>query len=149
MSSPYPLPRHFSREQAVLQDAGVETWADLAGLSDADLRSLASRGLALDTSALNDDTAAAIRAGVTIPVLQDSAQLVARSYGATASGEAVALEAESLTPVYRGAIEDAVEVDNGNDKYPKGKQSKGYCSDSYCMDKSIVFNALNGFSYKE
>lgn len=30
----------------MLQDAGIETWADLAGLSDADLRSLASRGLA-------------------------------------------------------------------------------------------------------
>ena len=54
--------------------------------------------------------AAATKAGVTIPVLQDSAQLVARSYGASASGEAVVLEAESLTTVYRGAIEDAVEV---------------------------------------
>ena len=32
----------------MLQDAGIETWADLAGLSDADLRSLASRGLALE-----------------------------------------------------------------------------------------------------
>ena len=32
----------------MLQDAGIQTWADLAGLSDADLRSLASRGLALE-----------------------------------------------------------------------------------------------------
>jgi len=57
--------------------------------------------------------AAATQAGVTIPVLQDSAQLVARSYGASASGEAVVLEAESLTTVYRGAIEDAVPVATG------------------------------------
>ena len=48
MSSPYPLPRHFSREQAVLQEAGIETWADLAGLRDVDLRRLASHGLALE-----------------------------------------------------------------------------------------------------
>jgi hypothetical protein len=58
--------------------------------------------------------AAATRVGVTIPVLQDSAQLVARSYGASASGEAVVLEAESLTTVYRGAIEDAFEVATGS-----------------------------------
>ena len=32
----------------MLQDAGIQTWADLAGLSDADLRSLARRGLALE-----------------------------------------------------------------------------------------------------
>jgi hypothetical protein len=57
--------------------------------------------------------AAATQAGVTIPVLQDSAQLVARSYGVSASGEAVVLESESLTTVYRGAIEDAVEVATG------------------------------------
>lgn len=58
--------------------------------------------------------AAATRVGVTIPVLQDSAQLVARSYGASASGEAVVLEAESLTTVYRGAIEDAFEAATGS-----------------------------------
>jgi hypothetical protein len=51
----------------------------------------------------------------------------------------------SFSPV----IEDTVEVDNGDDKYPKGKESKGYCANSYCMDKNIVFNALDGFSYKE
>ncbi|MEY4297334.1 MAG: hypothetical protein RLZZ423_513 [Cyanobacteriota bacterium] len=48
MSSPYPLPRHFAREQAVLQQAGVESWPQLAALSDADLRRLASRGGALE-----------------------------------------------------------------------------------------------------
>ena len=54
--------------------------------------------------------AAAAQAGVTIPVLHDSAQLVARSYGASVPGEAVALESESLSPVYRGAIEDSIEA---------------------------------------
>jgi len=57
--------------------------------------------------------AAAARAGVTLPVLHDSAQLVASAYGASASGEVVLLESESLTPVYRGAIEDSVEVASG------------------------------------
>ena len=48
MSSPYPLPRHFAREQAVLQADGVTSWAQLAALSDGDLRRLASRGGALE-----------------------------------------------------------------------------------------------------
>ena len=48
MHSPYPLPRHFSREQAVLQQAGVTSWEQLAALSDADLRQLSSRGGALE-----------------------------------------------------------------------------------------------------
>ena len=48
MSSPYPLPRHFAREQAVLQADGVTRWAQLAALSDGDLRRLASRGGALE-----------------------------------------------------------------------------------------------------
>jgi predicted RecB family nuclease len=48
MQSPYPLPRHFAREQTVLQQAGVDSWQRLAALSDADLRQLASRGGALE-----------------------------------------------------------------------------------------------------
>ena len=48
MSSPYPLPRHFAREQAVLQADGVASWAQLAALNDGDLRRLASRGGALE-----------------------------------------------------------------------------------------------------
>ena len=48
MSSPYPLPRHFAREQAVLQEAGVVSWDQLARLSDSDLRRLSSRGGALE-----------------------------------------------------------------------------------------------------
>ena len=52
MSSPYPLPRHFAREQAVLQADGVVSWAQLAALSDGDLRRLASRGGALERQLL-------------------------------------------------------------------------------------------------
>ena len=48
MQSPYPLPRHFAREQAVLQQAEVVSWQQLAALSDADLRQLSSRGGALE-----------------------------------------------------------------------------------------------------
>lgn len=51
---------------------------------------------------------AAAQAAVGIPVLHDAARLVTRSYGVSVAGEAVALEAESLTPIYRGAIEDAI-----------------------------------------
>ena len=47
-ASPYPLPRHFAREEASLRGAGVEQWGQLAALSDADLRRLASRGGALE-----------------------------------------------------------------------------------------------------
>lgn len=32
----------------MLQEGGIQTWAELAGLGDADLRRLASRGLALE-----------------------------------------------------------------------------------------------------
>lgn len=46
--SPYPLPRHFAREQQVLENAGVTSWKQLAALSDPDLRRLASRGGALE-----------------------------------------------------------------------------------------------------
>ena len=48
MTSPYPLPRHFAREQAVLQEAGLNSWQQLAELSDADLRRLSNRGGALE-----------------------------------------------------------------------------------------------------
>jgi hypothetical protein len=47
-ASLYPLPRHFSREQAVLQEAGIDTWQRLADLGDGDLCRLASRGGALE-----------------------------------------------------------------------------------------------------
>ena len=48
MQSPYPLPRHFAREQAVLQAEGVDSWPQLAALSDNDLRRLAGLGGALE-----------------------------------------------------------------------------------------------------
>ena len=44
----YPLPRPFAREQAQLQARGIGSWAQLAALTDADLRQLASRGGALE-----------------------------------------------------------------------------------------------------
>jgi Domain of unknown function (DUF4332) len=44
----YPLPRPFQREQAQLQGQGINSWAELAALSDAELRQLASRGGALE-----------------------------------------------------------------------------------------------------
>jgi hypothetical protein len=44
----YPLPRPFEREQAQLQARGIGSWGELAALSDADLRQLASRGGALE-----------------------------------------------------------------------------------------------------
>jgi hypothetical protein len=50
--SPYPLPRHFEREQLVLQAAGVQSWQQLADLADVDLRRLASRGGALERQLL-------------------------------------------------------------------------------------------------
>ena len=46
--SPYPLPRHFQREEAQLQRHGVTSWAQLAALSDGELRQLASGGGALE-----------------------------------------------------------------------------------------------------
>jgi hypothetical protein len=46
--SPFPLPRQFQREEAQLQKHGVSSWAQLAALSDGELRQLASRGGALE-----------------------------------------------------------------------------------------------------
>jgi hypothetical protein len=46
--SPYPLPRHFQREEAQLQRHGISSWAQLAALSDGELRQLASGGGALE-----------------------------------------------------------------------------------------------------
>jgi hypothetical protein len=46
--SPFPLPRQFQREQAQLLQHGVASWAQLAALSDGELRQLASRGGALE-----------------------------------------------------------------------------------------------------
>jgi Domain of unknown function (DUF4332) len=43
----FPLPRPFQREQAALQAAGVNSWQQLAALSDMELRQLA-RGGALE-----------------------------------------------------------------------------------------------------
>lgn len=48
MRSPYPLPRHFQREQQVLQQQGIDSWPALAALSDQQLRHLASSGGALE-----------------------------------------------------------------------------------------------------
>ena len=46
--SPYPLPRHFQKEELVLRQQGVSSWRDLAALSDPELRQLASSGGALE-----------------------------------------------------------------------------------------------------
>lgn len=49
MSPPlYPLPRHFQREEQVLQKYGVNSWDDLAVLSDNALRALSRQGGALE-----------------------------------------------------------------------------------------------------
>ena len=47
-SSPYPLPSHFAKEQAVLIEAGVQSWPAIAALSDRDLDQLSRRGGALE-----------------------------------------------------------------------------------------------------
>lgn len=47
-ATPFPLPRHFQREEVVLLEQGVSSWDQLAALSDNDLRRLASRGGALE-----------------------------------------------------------------------------------------------------
>ena len=44
----YPLPRQFQREETVLQQHGVDSWADLAALADTDLLALSRRGGALE-----------------------------------------------------------------------------------------------------
>jgi len=46
--SPYPLPSHFSREQAVLIEAGIQSWPAIAALSDRELDQLSRRGGALE-----------------------------------------------------------------------------------------------------
>jgi len=46
--SPYPLPSHFCREQAVLIAAGIDSWGAIAGLSDRELDQLSRRGGALE-----------------------------------------------------------------------------------------------------
>ncbi|MBM5788800.1 MAG: DUF4332 domain-containing protein [Cyanobacteria bacterium M_DeepCast_200m_mx_001] len=42
------MPRPFAREQAQLQARGIGSWEELAALTDAELRQLASRGGALE-----------------------------------------------------------------------------------------------------
>ena len=66
-ASPYPLPRHFSREQEVLQASGVGSWRQLAALSDLDLRRLASRGGALERQLRKLRGQAALVTQVNIP----------------------------------------------------------------------------------
>ena len=46
--SPYPLPSHFAREQAVLIEAGIQSWPGIAALSDRELDQLSRRGGALE-----------------------------------------------------------------------------------------------------
>lgn len=46
--SPYPLPKHFQKEEAVLREEGVASWPALAALSDADLNRLSRKGGALE-----------------------------------------------------------------------------------------------------
>ena len=40
----WQLPDHFEREQVQLREAGIEGWAQLARLEDADLRRIGARG---------------------------------------------------------------------------------------------------------
>ena len=42
----WQLPAHFEREQVQLREAGIEGWAQLAGLEDADLRRIGARAVA-------------------------------------------------------------------------------------------------------
>ena len=44
----YPLPRQFNKEEQVLQDHGVTSWAELAALTESELLSLSRRGGALE-----------------------------------------------------------------------------------------------------
>ena len=49
MSHPLgPLPKHFRKEAQVLQKQGVDSWEELAALSDSQLRVLSSQGGALE-----------------------------------------------------------------------------------------------------
>jgi len=43
-----PLPRHFRKEELVLQSHGVTSWQQLAALTDSQLRQLSSQGGALE-----------------------------------------------------------------------------------------------------
>lgn len=43
-----PLPKHFSKEEKVLQHNGVTSWEQLAALSDGQLRLLSGQGGALE-----------------------------------------------------------------------------------------------------
>ncbi len=58
------------------------------------------------TDARSAVAAAAAAAGVTVPVLDDDARLVTRSYGITRAGEAVAIDWATATVFYRGAVEE-------------------------------------------
>lgn len=51
--------------------------------------------------------------GVEIPVLQDPAQIVSRTYGAGAVQETVAISQSDLTVFYRGALTDRCELPTG------------------------------------
>ncbi len=62
------------------------------------------------TDSRGDLAAAAAAAGVTLPVLHDSAQLVSRAYGARRSGEVVAIDPAMMEEMYRGAISANCEV---------------------------------------
>lgn len=44
--SPWPLPGHFRSEERLLRQAGIGSWAALAGLGDETLRQLAAPGQA-------------------------------------------------------------------------------------------------------
>ena len=43
-----PLPKHFRKEEQVLQKHGINSWEELAALSDGQLRVLSSQGGALE-----------------------------------------------------------------------------------------------------
>lgn len=58
-------------------------------------------------------TDAAEAAGVTAPVLHDTARLVARTFGATRSLEVVAIDRDTFTTFYQGALLDRCEEPGG------------------------------------
>ncbi|MFM8359772.1 MAG: hypothetical protein ACKOET_14605 [Verrucomicrobiota bacterium] len=89
------------------------TWAALAPLRER----YGPRGVLfwlIDPVDSRPDLAEAARAaGLPVPVLEDRAQLVARTFAAAEAGEVILLETSRMSQVYRGPVEDVVAGDPG------------------------------------
>ena len=79
--------------------------------------------------------AAAQAAGIGHPVLQDVAQVVARSFGGRRVGEVVAVTPEMMEEIYRGVVADRVEVNGAALK----QEFLGDALDAYLAGKSVRF----------